>query len=796
MQIVVRHALSTALAVCLFSAAPAHAIVNLNPGQSGTANPGETPEDWRLNGATLTMTPGSAAIRVLATNLSTLNMQGAEILGNSGNRIVEIQSSTLTMADSVIENSGARALVIGEFDLSGSNLPGSTVSIARSRITGSGLGLSVSTYNSTPTNVVNLNNTTVEGRARDNSLLNSGNGLVLLGRVDLLAENRSLIIGDAHGIYAQESYTGGTGLGERSTVTIDASRVEGRTGPGILVADPRPSTGDVNTQFVFRNGAQLVGGDGTLLRVDAAAASVGLSIDDSRLTGNIVNTAGSTVNVAVTNNATLLGSTQNITSMAVDNARWQLSGNSSTGTLSLGSGGEIALGDGTAFHTLNVAGNFTGNGGTLAFNTVLAGDNAATDKLIIGGDTSGSANVRVNNIGGAGAQTTQGIELIQVGGASNGQFNLAGRAVGGQYEYFLHKGTGADGNWYLRSALSTVPDPCVTDPTLPECQAVGPGPGPGPGPEPDPELEPVLRPEAGAYLANLHAAQTMFRLGYHDRHAGQNSGRAWARVDGSRIGLDATNPTLDIRGNNQALTVGADVWRHDSGSNVGVMLSTGNASSTTINELTDYYARGKVKGEALGLYGTWRGGNDGDPYAGFYVDGSVQRAQFRNRVQGVGLAEERYDSRAWQGAIETGYAFRVGGASNGGIYLEPQLQVGYNRWDGNRHTEANGTVVNTDDANGMYGRAGLRLSGVTRWGNGVAEVQPYLAANWLHARDNSQVRMNDEVVDVRVPRNRGEFSGGASLKFANGIGAWGGLSLQNASGYHQTSVQVGMSYNW
>ncbi|WP_318532793.1 autotransporter outer membrane beta-barrel domain-containing protein [Stenotrophomonas indicatrix] len=56
--------------------------------------------------------------------------------------------------------------------------------------------------------------------------------------------------------------------------------------------------------------------------------------------------------------------------------------------------------------------------------------------------------------------------------------------------------------------------------------------------------------------------------------------------------------------------------------------------------------------------------------------------------------------------------------------------------------------------------------------------------------------MNDEVVDVRVPRNRGEFSGGASLKFANGIGAWGGLSLQNASGYHQTSVQVGMSYNW
>uniref|UniRef100_UPI0015F73EA2 autotransporter outer membrane beta-barrel domain-containing protein n=1 Tax=Stenotrophomonas pavanii TaxID=487698 RepID=UPI0015F73EA2 len=121
---------------------------------------------------------------------------------------------------------------------------------------------------------------------------------------------------------------------------------------------------------------------------------------------------------------------------------------------------------------------------------------------------------------------------------------------------------------------------------------------------------------------------------------------------------------------------------------------------------------------------------------------------------------------------------------------------GYSRWDSNRHTEANGTVVSTENANGMFGRAGLRLSGVTRWGNGAAEVQPYLAANWLHTRAESQIRMDDEIADARIPRSRGEFSGGASVKFANGIGAWGGLSLQKASGYHQTSAQVGVSYSW
>ncbi|WP_406236137.1 autotransporter outer membrane beta-barrel domain-containing protein [Isoptericola jiangsuensis] len=539
-------------------------------------------------------------------------------------------------------------------------------------------------------------------------------------------------------------------------------------------------------QFLFRNGAELVGGNGNLLEVTAEAATVGFAVDNSNLTGNIVSSGGSTVDVALTNNASLLGTTQNITSMALDNARWQLSGNSSTGSLTLGSGGEIALGDGSAFHTLNVSGNFTGADGTLIFNTVLAGDDAASDKLVIGGDTSGSANVRINNVGGAGAQTVNGIELISVAGASNGQFNLAGRAVGGQYEYFLHKGTGTDGNWYLRSVLPTAPDPCVVDPSLPECNPVLPGPDP----------DPVLRPEPGAYLANLQAAQTMFRLGYHDRHAGQNAGRAWARVDGSRNGFDAVSQQLDIRGNSQALTVGADLWRADSGSSVGVMLSTGNASSTSTNELTGYYARGKVKGEALGLYGTWRGGNGADPYAGFYVDGSVQRAQFRNRVEGIGLASERYDSRAWQGAVETGYAFRLGSASNGGIYLEPQLQVGYSRWDDDRHTETNGTVVGTENADGLFGRAGLRLSGVTRWGNGAAEVQPYLAANWLHTRAESQISMDDEVVDARIPRSRGEFSAGASVKFGSGVGVWGGLSLQRASGYHQNAAQVGVSYSW
>lgn len=769
MKIAVRRSLALAIATGIALASTSQAGT-LGPGQSATVNAGDPVESWTAQGATLTFNTGSAATSVGISDGSTLAMTGAAATATDPFAAVQIASSSATIAGTRIQNSRAAGLAVTNGISGGA---AGTATVTDSSIIGQGIGGYVQG------GVLTLSNTTIDGTGIGAGLLPSeiSSGLAVFSNSSVNITNGSSVMGDENGIVVKD--IGGTPTSPISdnVLTIDKSRVSGRNGSGIVVSGAgiiAPTTVNV------LNGSTVSGGNGVIAEA-VDGGTLNLNVGASQLQGTLRADATSQLHAKLSNGAVLTGVMTNVTSATLDSASWNMTGNSTIGALSLGNG-TISLGDGYAFHTLNVAGNFSGADGTIIFNTVLAGDDAATDKLIIGGDTSGSANVRVNNVGGAGAQTDKGIELISVGGASNGQFNLAGRAVGGQYEYFLHKGTGADGNWYLRSQLPTQPDPCVVNPSLPECNPVDP--------------EPVLRPEPGAYLANLQAAQTMFRLGYHDRNAGQNSGRAWARVDGSRNGFDAISRQLDIRGNSQALTVGADVWRHDSGSSVGVMLSSGNASSTSTNALTGYYARGKVKGEALGIYATWRGGNGADPYAGFYVDGSVQRAQFRNRVQGIGLDAERYDSHAWQGAVETGYAFRVGGASNGGIYLEPQLQVGYSRWDSNRHTEANGTVVSTENANGVFGRAGLRLSGVTRWGNDAAEVQPYLAANWLHTRAESQIRMDDEIADARVPRSRGEFSGGASVKFSNGIGAWGGLSLQKASGYHQTSAQVGVSYSW
>ncbi|ENP99382.1 autotransporter-associated beta strand repeat-containing protein [Brucella abortus] len=123
--------------------------------------------------------------------------------------------------------------------------------------------------------------------------------------------------------------------------------------------------------------------------------------------------------------------------------------------------GTINMNVGAAGSTLMVNGDYVGHDGTIVFNTVLGDDNSKTDKLMVGGDTAGNTNVQVVNRDGLGAQTVKGIEIITVGGQSNGVFSLVSdyrtkdgqkAVVGGAYAYTLHQGParGAnDGDWYL-----------------------------------------------------------------------------------------------------------------------------------------------------------------------------------------------------------------------------------------------------------------------------------------------------------------------------------------------------------
>lgn len=125
-----------------------------------------------------------------------------------------------------------------------------------------------------------------------------------------------------------------------------------------------------------------------------------LSVSDSRLEGDVLNTEGGTLHLAFNKGSMLTGRTQNITSMALSQAAvWEMTGNSSVSNLT--NNGAIFLSpDKAGGNTLQVNGNYTASQGHLYFNTRLGGDNSLTDKLQINGSAGGTTAVAVNNMGG------------------------------------------------------------------------------------------------------------------------------------------------------------------------------------------------------------------------------------------------------------------------------------------------------------------------------------------------------------------------------------------------------------
>ncbi|MGE8245058.1 MAG: autotransporter outer membrane beta-barrel domain-containing protein [Stenotrophomonas maltophilia] len=466
----------------------------------------------------------------------------------------------------------------------------------------------------------------------------------------------------------------------------------------------------------------------------------------------------------------------------------RLEGTGTVGRVTLGPGALLAPGtsEGT-LGTFTVGGDFIADGGELAMDVVLAGDDAASDRLHIRGDSEGHARLRVNQVGGNGAQTVDGIRLVQIDGQSNAQFELAGRVVGGAHEYFLFNGSPRqpdDGDWYLRSQVLRPGDPCLADPTLPECEAP----------------PPVLRAEAGAYLANQAAATGMFGIALHDRNGGTARGLsergAWVRVSRSQADYGVIGDQLTVNGDTSVMQIGTDLlrWGADARGQFGVMLGGGRANNTVTSRETGYSAKGKVEGDAVGVYASWL--QDPAQTTGVYLDAWAQYAQFRSTVQGDALAKERYDSDARTASVEAGYSFRLLDSTRTAMFLEPQLQLSYTDFSADRHVETNGTVIDGSDSSGLTSRVGVRLFGHANSDVGN-RVQPFVAVNWVHGADDSSLRFDGERLAGGVPRDRYEATAGASLQLGQRWTAWGDMAVQKGrAGYRDVAGQLGLRASW
>lgn len=766
-------------------------------GTEATVLPGDAAEEWTVrNGGVLNVSSGAQTGYIEATETSRLNMDGATINRTVAglNHTVRLYGDAHLEANNTDFVGGGILLADGNASahLVGSRITVTTADGYADITTGIDLTSTVTSGAAiNPKATLDATRVYVEDAPLPDRPYFSGIGVRMsFGEVNLL-----------NGSHVEASNIGVLFLGRRgdpNILRVDNSTVVSGRGAALHVY---PRSGSHNYDITIANGANLISGDGNLLLVqsfgtspDTGVPSISFAVDNARLAGNLTfdrtSVPNGTLDVFLRNKAQIDGRFFNVTSASIDtDSTWLMTGDSNVGHLTLGNTGTVALGDGSSFNTLSVD-TFTGNGGTLGFNTVLGDDSSATDKLIIAGDANGQANVRVLNAGGAGAKTDKGIELIRVGGASNAQFDLSGRAVGGQYEYFLFKDA-TNGGWYLRSELATTPDPCLADPTLPQCKPIV---DPVDPIDPIEPPTPVLRPEAGAYLANQFAMDQLLRHGWRDRQGGStaaNDGvRGWARVDGTQSKLSAVEDQLDLRVDRSRLQLGADVGVFDNGrGRVGVMGTVAQSSATSRSQLTGYNARGKVEGGALGVYGNWNSG-------ALYVDASVQRGQFRNRVQGEGLAEERYDSDLWQSSLEAGYRIGIGAIGSTALILQPELQLVHTDANIDVHTETNGTVVRSQGDSGLSGRVGLRLQGESRSTVG-ASVSPYLAANWYRDGAGNGIAFDDEVLKAGIPRNRYELSAGARLESRSGLSAWGGFGVMRGDhGYREATANVSVAYKW
>ena len=323
---------------------------------------------------------------------------------------------------------------------------------------------------------------------------------------------------------------------------------------------------------------------------------------------------------------------------------------------------------------LTVAGDYVGEGGVLHFTTELAGDASRTDRLTVEGDTSGTGVVEVANDGGGGAQTVNGIKIIDVEGASNASFTLAGDAVvdgrpvvvAGAFAYSLWKNgvdDPADGDWYLRSQVNAEPS------------APGPSRGRSPG-----RSRPAAGPARGAALRGLSAGAAGAQRPADDagadrqpllegRHppGGGRRGRgrrcpraAWSRTAapgrGSRAHGSASSPTSSSATGPEydmdvwKLQVGIDRPVRETGrrhrSIAGLTFSYG----TVDTDVSSGSGDGGIATDGYGLGGTLTWLRDDD----LYVDGQAQLMWYDSD-----LSSDEIDEDLASGNDGFGYALGV-----------------------------------------------------------------------------------------------------------------------------------------
>lgn len=384
--------------------------------------------------------------------------------------------------------------------------------------------------------------------------------------------------------------------------------------------------------------------------------------------------------------------------------------------------GLISSVDGVSGDQVRVTGLYTGTGGVVALDTTLGDDSSATDVLYLDGASAGSSYLRISNAGGTGAQTVEGIKIIEVGGASDGTFSLVGdyvhegeqAVVGGAYAYKLYQGgksTPTDGNWYLRSELITA----------------------------EPEPEPLYQAGVPVYesypqiLLGLNGLPTLQQRignriwtnggGGSTDNAGAGSevllehNGVWARIEGVhnaiKPNLSTANAEYDY--NTFRLQAGVDglLAENEAGALMGGIALHYTHGSARIRSVYDADSgKGRIGTDGFGLTGTltWLG------ESGFYLDGQGQVTWYDSNLSIGGGSQSLVrgnDGFGYALSIEAGQRIAIDPAWS----VTPQAQLVYSSIDFDDFTDAFGAPVGLERGDSLQGRLGIALEYGTSWQN-------------------------------------------------------------------------------
>jgi fibronectin-binding autotransporter adhesin len=347
---------------------------------------------------------------------------------------------------------------------------------------------------------------------------------------------------------------------------------------------------------------------------------------------------------------------------------------------------------GTKAGTSLSANNFDSSNGVLSFNSVLNDDASKTDILYISGNAAGTGFITVNKQNSIGAETKEGIKIIDVAGASDAKFSLLSNyskngkpaIISGAYAYQLYQGSRTDpgnGNWYLRNTG-------YGDPVVPYA------------------LYPLTL--LGLYDLPTLRQRVGNRYWLLDKDAETPKTKeqgAWVRVEHSTTRINPFHATVDNRysQNITLLQAGVDhtFSEDEKGKKVGGLNLQYANSDSKIN--SDDFASGKIKTEmwAIGLSGTW--------YAqdGFYMDNQALLGWHSSDVnsQTSGDLVKKNKGLGYTLSSELGKKYRI----DDDFAVTPQTQLIFSGARFDQFTDIHGTRVKLDKGKSLRARFGVAL---------------------------------------------------------------------------------------